>query len=279
MLPPPETQTDSAVRMLQHCCTLLLLLLLSACASTPDGAPPPGSFDSDEIEDAVPRIEPRSPYGNPDSYTVFGETYHVMDSAAGYHERGIASWYGTKFHGRRTSSGEDYDMYKMTAAHKTLPLPTYVRVTNLDNGKSAIVRVNDRGPFHDGRIIDLSYAAAIKLGVNKTGTAHVDVVAINPRAPQATPAPRVTPPAAQTIAQTGPQLWLQVGAFGERQNAYRLLGQLLLNGFADARVLEPTDGENLFRVRLGPLASEQGADAIIRRLQTAGLPAAHIVSE
>src|SRR5690606_1564316 len=167
------------------------ILLLAACASNPDGAPPPGSLDLDDIEEVAPRLEPRSRFGNPDSYTVFGKTYHVMDSATGYHERGIASWYGTKFHGRRTSSGEDYDMYKMTAAHKTLPLPTYVRVTNLDNGKSAIVRVNDRGPFHDNRIIDLSYAAAIKLGVNKTGTAHVDVVAIDPRAPQATPAPRV----------------------------------------------------------------------------------------
>lgn len=257
-------------------CTLLTILLLAACASTPDGAPPPGSFDPDDIEDAVPRVEPRSRSGNPDSYTVFGETYHVMDSATGYHERGIASWYGTKFHGRLTSSGEPYDMYKMTAAHKTLPLPTYVRVTNLDNGKSTIVRVNDRGPFHDGRIIDLSYAAAMKLGVNKTGTAHVDVVAIDPRDPQATPPPpRVTPP----VVQTGPQLWLQVGAFGERQNAYRLLGQLLLNGFADAEVIEPANGESLFRVRLGPLANTLAADAVSRRLQAAGLPNAHLITE
>lgn len=259
----------------QYGCALLTLLLLSACASTPDGAPPPGSFDPDDIEDAVPRVEPRSRSGNPDSYTVFGETYQVMDSAAGYHERGIASWYGTKFHGRLTSSGEPYDMYKMTAAHKTLPLPTYVRVTNLDNGKSAIVRVNDRGPFHDGRIIDLSYAAAMKLGVNKTGTAHVDVAAINPRDPQATPPPSVTPP----VVQTGPQLWLQVGAFGERQNAYRLLGQLLLHGFADAQVIEPAGSENLFRVRLGPLANTQAADTVSRRLQAAGLPSAHLITE
>lgn len=147
-----------------------------------DRAPDPRSVptDIDRVPDAVPRAEPRSRYGNPESYEVFGRRYHVLASAEGYRERGIASWYGEKFHGRRTSSREPYDMYAMTAAHKTLPLPTYVRVTHLENGRSVIVRVNDRGPFVDSRIIDLSYAAAARLGMVEDGHAPVEVVALQP---------------------------------------------------------------------------------------------------
>lgn len=130
--------------------------------------------------DAVPVAEPRSRYGNPDSYEVRGVTYHVLDSSEGYEAEGMASWYGEAFQGRRTSSGEPYDMYAMTAAHRTLPIPTYVEVTNLENGRTAVVRINDRGPFHDGRIIDLSYAAARKLGVVGPGTARVRVRALEP---------------------------------------------------------------------------------------------------
>ena len=129
----------------------------------------------------MPKVESKSKYGNPKSYVVFGKRYYVKDSAKGYVEQGIASWYGTKFHGRRTSSGETYDMYAMTAAHKTLPLPTYARVTNLENGRSVMVKVNDRGPFHQNRIIDLSYSAATRLGIVKTGTGRVEVEAIDPR--------------------------------------------------------------------------------------------------
>ena len=117
-----------------------------------------------------PARRARSRYGNPDSYVVRGKRYHTLESSRGYEETGIASWYGRKFHGRRTSSGETYDMYKMTAAHKTLPLPTYVEVTRVDNGSSVVVRVNDRGPFVGDRIIDLSYAAAERLGVRNAGT-------------------------------------------------------------------------------------------------------------
>ena len=161
----------------------LLGLLLGACGTTPthrpDG-PPRRGVDLGAIPDAIPRAEPRSRYGNPPAYTVFGKTYHVLDSSRGYVERGIASWYGRKFHGRRTSSGEPYDMLAMTAAHKTLPLPTYARVTRLDTGQSIIVRINDRGPFHDDRIIDLSYAAAARLGMQHSGTAPVEVRAIDP---------------------------------------------------------------------------------------------------
>ena len=133
---------------------------------------PPVAIDVSNLPEPVPRREPKSRYGNRETYSVLGRTYRVMDSAEGYEERGIASWYGYKFHGRHTSSRERYDMCAFTAAHKTLPLPTYVRVTNLDNGRSVVVRVNDRGPFHAGRIIDLSYAAATRLDMKQAGTAR-----------------------------------------------------------------------------------------------------------
>jgi rare lipoprotein A len=156
---------------------LAVALLLGGCGSTPEqadttpGGPP----------DAVPKVEPKSKLGNMHSYVVFGKTYYTKASSRGYVERGIASWYGPKFHGRKTSSGEPYDMHQMTAAHKTLPLPTYALVRNLENGRSAIVKINDRGPFVGDRIIDLSYAAAKKLGVDQKGTAHVEIVSIDPR--------------------------------------------------------------------------------------------------
>jgi len=155
----------------------LLLLALTGCASR-------GELDDEaiaRIPDAVPRFEPLARLGNPDSYVVFGRRYYIKKSARGYVERGLASWYGQPFHGRQTSSGETYDMYAMSAAHKTLPLPTYVRVTNLENGRSVVVRINDRGPFQDDRVIDLSYTAAVKLGMKNQGTARVEVRAIEPR--------------------------------------------------------------------------------------------------
>jgi len=143
--------------------------------STPDVIP-----DVDAIPEPEVVPVPRSPVGNRSTYTVLGKQYRVMDSQRGYVEKGTASYYGKKFHGRRTSNLEVYDMYAFTAAHKTLPLPSFARVTNLDNGQSVVVRVNDRGPFHEGRIIDLSYAAAIKLGITKRGTGHVEVRALQP---------------------------------------------------------------------------------------------------
>ncbi len=136
--------------------------------------------DFSKIPNAVPKHEPKSRIGNPKTYTVFNKTYCVMQSSKGYKERGTASWYGKKFHGYHTSNGEIYDMYGMSAAHKTLPLPTYAKVTNLSNGKHVIVKINDRGPFHDDRLIDLSYAAASKLGILATGTAKVEIQALDP---------------------------------------------------------------------------------------------------
>ncbi|NND37894.1 MAG: septal ring lytic transglycosylase RlpA family protein, partial [Gammaproteobacteria bacterium] len=175
----------------------------------------------------------RSKRGNPPFYEVYGVRYYVMDSSGGYRERGVASWYGKKFHGRQTSSGEIYDMYEMTAAHKTLPLPTVVRVTHLGNGKSIEVTVNDRGPFVDNRIIDLSYAAARELDMISSGTALVEVTALSgpgePAPPVRTaaapplltgidpaPAPAATP---RPEASAEPRLYLQVGAFGDQFNA------------------------------------------------------------
>ena len=129
--------------------------------------------DVSQIPNAVPRVEARSRGGNPSSYVVLGKRYHTLPDSRGFVERGIASWYGRKFHGRKTSNGEVYDMYTMSAAHKRLPIPTYLKVTNLENGRSVVVRVNDRGPFHGKRVIDLSYTAARKLGVVEAGVAKV----------------------------------------------------------------------------------------------------------
>ena len=161
--------------------------LLQACTlvGTAPAVPSPGdgvSVPVFGVPDAVPRAEVKTRSGNPESYEVDGKEYHVLDTSRGYSQRGIASWYGQAFHGRSTSSGEPYDMYLMTAAHKTLPLPTYVQVTNLENGRTVVVRVNDRGPFVEGRIIDVSYVAAQRLGMVGRGTAQVEVVALDPPA-------------------------------------------------------------------------------------------------
>jgi rare lipoprotein A len=153
----------------------------------PQSAPPPSVPQA--VPDAVPRVEPRSRYGNPPFYNVLGKRYYVLSSSVAYVERGVASWYGPGFHEVRTSTGERYDMYGMTAAHKTLPLPAYVRVTNLQNGRSVVVRVNDRGPFVGNRIIDLSYTAASRLDMLRNGTAMVEVRALDPTAPRDQGAP------------------------------------------------------------------------------------------
>jgi rare lipoprotein A len=178
---------------------LAMVVGLAGCFSAPRRTEPAPSSPAPpvlsvppaaaSVPDAIPRMEPRARYGNPPFYDVFGKRYYVLSSSVGYWERGVASWYGPGFHKERTSIGEPYDMYGMTAAHKTLPLPTYVRVTNLQNGRSIVVRVNDRGPFVGNRIIDLSYTAAAKLDMLRNGTAMVDVRAIDLLAP---PPPVVT---------------------------------------------------------------------------------------
>jgi rare lipoprotein A len=187
-----------------------------AAPATPDKDGPPMLSEIPpnlmEVPDALPTAEPRTPTGNPDSYSVYGEKYKVLSDSRGYRQRGYASWYGRKFQGKRTSSGEAYDMFKMTAAHKTLPIPCYVRVTNLSNGRSVIVRVNDRGPFHEDRIIDLSYTAALKLAILGGGSTQVEVQSLEPArlpAPEmlavaAKPRPRPAPAAAPAAAPAVP---------------------------------------------------------------------------
>lgn len=184
-----------------------MVVLLAACGSTPsrDGTPP-RKLNPNDIKDAVPKREPITGAGNKSPYTVLGHTYVLLPTAKGYRATGIGSWYGTKFHGQSTSNGEKYDVYEMTAAHKTLPIPSYVLVTNLENNRQAIVRVNDRGPFVSNRIIDLSYAAAVKLGYADKGTAFLEVAAIDVDnwPPRGTPdaAPMVTPPFAPVVPQS-----------------------------------------------------------------------------
>lgn len=261
------------------------LLTLGGCSGlgsfgVEDGAPA-GSVDVAAIPDAVPRIEPRSNYGNPDSYVVNGRRYHVLDTAVGYRERGIASWYGTKFHGRRTSSGEPYDMYAMTAAHTSLPLPSYVRVTNLQNRRSVVVRVNDRGPFHPNRIIDLSYTAAKKLGITANGTGLVEVAAITPGSSPAQPTVVAQAlPAVQAATATPPGLYLQVGAFVSRHNAERLQTRLVQSELGRVHIQPTTAGDrSVYRVRLGPLASVEQADQLAETLGTLGYTDPRIVVE
>lgn len=252
----------------------VLVLALGACAgpaprnapspgAEPVDGPPDGPVDVSTIPEPVPRDEPLSRYGNPPSYVVYGQTYHVQRKRTLYRERGVASWYGSKFHGRRTSSGEPYDMYRFTAAHKTLPLPSFVRVTNLDNGRSLVVRVNDRGPFKDDRLIDLSYAAAVRLGFADRGTARVAVETVGPGIPE--------PPRTTGAPEPG-ELWLQAGAFRDAGNAERLRQRLADAGLSPVEVVEAATGTGaIYRVRLGPIDSERRADEIARRLRTLGL--------
>lgn len=211
--------------------------------------------DVSRVPDAVPIPEPRSRGGNAPTYVVFGQTYRVLQSSRGFTQTGTASWYGSKFHGHQTSNGETYDMYAMTAAHTRLPLPTYVRVTNLDNNRQVIVRVNDRGPFVGNRIIDLSYAAAHRLDMLKTGTARVRIEAIDPVQWQAQNRQRNSAPVAVSD-KASDSVFLQVAALGDVQAAQRLQQRVQSLTRAPVRVLQDSGTRTLYRVQVGPL---QGA--------------------
>jgi len=222
---------------------------------------PPPPPDLASIPDAVPRAEPRSRYGNPASYVVFGRRYVVQASSQGHVERGTASWYGPGFHAARTSSGEPYDMYAMTAAHKTLPLPAYARVTNLRNGRSVVVRINDRGPFVGDRIIDLSYTAAWKLDMLRTGTAPVEVRVLSPSGD--------LPPPMPAGARTS---MLQAGAFFDAANARDLVARLAATGIGNAMVRPTRAGERtVWQVRVGPLDGDLELEDMLERLRLAGV--------
>ncbi|HUG97721.1 MAG TPA: septal ring lytic transglycosylase RlpA family protein [Gammaproteobacteria bacterium] len=274
-------RTERALRAAALSCVLAGMVLAGCTGPRPpeiggetDGTPtrPP---DVSHIPDAVPRYEPRSQRGNPPFYEVLGRRYYVMKEAAGYRERGVASWYGTKFHGRMTSSGEPYDMYAMTAAHKTLPLPSYVRVTHRGNGRSIVVRVNDRGPFVGERIIDLSYAAAVRLGMHSDGTALVDVEAILPGT--AAEAPAVAPDA---VAARPEPVWLQVGAFSDEANATRLGARLADEGIQDVVTLsEQRARQRIYRVKIGPLTAIDEIERMLERVRELGITDAHLATD
>jgi rare lipoprotein A len=238
--------------------------------STPDIA----GVDFGKIPEPVPQPLPRSRYGNKSPYEVNGQSYRVLRSAAGYDERGIASYYGTKFNGYKTSNFETYDMYKFSAASKVLPLPSFARVTNLENGKSVIVRVNDRGPFVPNRIIDLSLAAAVRIGIWPKGTGLVEVQGIDPAHPAAEPTP-VTAVTPRTGRQ--PQLYVQVGAFADAGNAERLASRLRGLDLGAVRVVAASvNGRTLRRVQIGPLPDVDTVDRTTARLDALGLPHANV---
>lgn len=271
--------------ILTMCCASLSACGGSSYVFDDEDSAPTEHRDLSSIPDAVPRDEPRSRYGNPDSYVVLGKRYEVMASSAGYREKGIASWYGTKFHGRKTSSGARYDMYAMTAAHKSLPLPSYVEVTNLNNGRKVIVKVNDRGPFHENRIIDLSYSAAYRLGILGKGTGFVELRAINPGEPEPVTqlaAVDETPVrgAEESTTDKAINMYLQVGAFISRDNAERLHSKLLNAALGNTSISPAqSNGNTVYRVRLGPIMDVELADQLVGKLAAIGIHNSRVVTD
>lgn len=250
--------------------TLTALLALTAGygplkkpAETSDG-PPRYVVDITKVSNPVPRDEPKSHLGNK-TYWVHGKKYSVMPNSQGYVQRGIASWYGTKFHKHKTSSGEPYDMFGMTAAHRNLPLPTYVRVTNLANKHSVIVKVNDRGPFHPNRIIDLSYTAAKKLGILSHGTGYVEVEALDPRHPNYF--------LADDIHKKKPKLYLQMAAFNQRSHALDFVDKLKVT-VKDLPIylsINQSRAKNIYKVLVGPFLGADQFYKLKKQVQYAGL--------
>lgn len=291
-------KNSSLTGRITHLAILAGALLLNGCSLSSRDYGPSQPMNFSHVPNAVPKHETRTRAGNPSTYVVLGKRYYVMKESRGYVERGVASWYGKKFHGRKTANGERYNMYAMTAAHKTLPIPSYVKVTNLDNGRSVVVRVNDRGPFHSNRIIDLSYAAASKLGFAQNGTGKVELRAIEPGEPNSTTTlatAGTTEPAATAVAvaTTAPgssypttpasaparnQLFLQLGSFISQHNAESLRARLALNNVTRAEVQQTeVDSKNIYRVRIGPIASIEEADSLASRINDLGMGVPSIV--
>jgi rare lipoprotein A len=263
----------------------LIVLVLSACASSGPQRSSVYERRSEPAESAGTSGAARSERGNPPFYEVFGKRYHVLPTSAGYVARGVASWYGRDFHGLSTSSGEPYNMHAMTAAHTTLPLPTWVQVTNLENGKRVVVKVNDRGPFVDDRLIDLSYAAATELDMVRNGTARVEVRTVAAPLPvtrQAAVVASTQQSAGIVPAPVAPveRMFVQVGAFSDRDNAVRLVERLRASGFAALEVVSvPAERRVLHRVRLGPIADAAEFDRLDARLRGMGVAGARLVVE
>ncbi|HEX9138300.1 MAG TPA: septal ring lytic transglycosylase RlpA family protein [Steroidobacteraceae bacterium] len=271
----------------------LLVIVLAGCAGRPrreappaPAAPPPTAA----VTEAVPQPEARSAHGNPPFYDVNGQRYVVLANADGFVERGVASWYGPDFHGKNTASGERYDMYAMTAAHRTLPIPCYARITNLSNGRSVIVRINDRGPFASNRIVDLSYSAATKLDIVRHGTAFVELRTVDTltdaaaAATEAPPPPAPQPPAVSApgpLEPTAPlALYVQVGAFADPANAQRVLARLQSAQITNAFVVTTGNAAHpLQRVRVGPVATVDQFDQLVAQLGTLGYSEARLATD
>ena len=266
----------------------VLFIQLCGCVSLKPRAdvdgPPVFPRSVKNIPDAVPKIETKSKYGNPATYSALGKTYKVLNSHHGFEQTGMASWYGTKFHGKRTSSGEPYDMYAMTAAHPTLPIPCYAKVTNVQNGKTAVVKINDRGPFKSSRIMDLSYAAAHRLGVYQNGTSKVKIQIINPTEwdhdlylAQSKNPPRLakTEISTQKTTTEAPGVYLQLAAFKQKSNADAFADKVqdLLKPHAVAIKLTDSSAKSTYRVCVGPFAQKQEAHKIATVLKNKNLPA------
>ncbi len=265
------------LRMSGYLSFIMFVLLLAGCASNhaQDG-PPHYYVDVNKIPNAVPRKLPRSAYGNPHVYVVEGRRYHVLASSYGYFKRGVASWYGTKFHGKLTSSHEPYDLYAMTAASTDLPIPSFVRVTNLSNQKSVIVKVNDRGPFASNRIIDLSYAAAVKLGYANKGTAYVEVKAINvdddfSHHAFAHQHNSYQPPTRLASLAGHPRVYLQLGAFRDFSNASYVKVHIQEFVHRPVVILKGLSHSTpLYRVLVGPLIGTGESDRLHMQLKKLG---------
>ncbi|MBT4803526.1 MAG: septal ring lytic transglycosylase RlpA family protein [Legionellales bacterium] len=239
------------------------IMVLNACSSS-DGAPR-RNINYSNIPDAIPKVEKINKRVNPSSYVVRGKRYYVLSTAKGYDKIGTASWYGTKFHGKLTSTGETYDMTSMSAANKELPIPCYAEVTNLKNNRKVIVKVNDRGPFVSNRIIDLSYAAAQKLGVVATGTAKVRVKAIDPKSPQTKEQHQqihvATKKTIKTAKNKTPSLYLQVSNIQDAGSAKELQKTILENSLFLSKIENNTkDNKTFYKVKIGPFSDFKTAN-------------------
>ena len=259
-------KTEGSNSSLIKASAAVFLIVLAGCSKTMVQDGPPSKFvDVSTIPDAIP-----SPIQVPlknTPYTHDGIDYNPMGSASGYSENGLASWYGTKFHGKQTANGEIYDMYKMTAAHKTLPLPSYVKVTNIDNGQSVVVRVNDRGPFHGDRLIDLSYVAAKKIGFADSGLANVVIEGIDPHVFSQSPVHK----------RDDDLLYLQLAALKNYHSAQMLRRDIFAKAGVQAKVVKGDEPETLYRVRIGPIESPDHLEGLLEKLNTSEFEPPYLV--